>query len=150
DYLKARTIALAAAAFWGYNRFEDVILFAESLGMKRSDWLDWILVAMEKSTGPIRQFVDDFLRQTRDELFETREACIDFYNQDENFERLKRGEVGENLIHCSRAIANFRLWPHICELAMEASRGLILQLPEGSSIPDFDEFWHSLKTFISL
>jgi radical SAM superfamily enzyme YgiQ (UPF0313 family) len=150
DYLKARTIALAATAFWGYNRFEDVILFAETLGMKRSDWLDWILDAMEKSTGPIRQFVDDFLRETRDELFDTREACIDFYNKDENFERLRRGEVGENLIHRSRAIANFRLWPHICELAMEASRKLILQLPSGRSIPDFDEFWRNLKTFISL
>jgi radical SAM superfamily enzyme YgiQ (UPF0313 family) len=150
DYLKARTVALASSAFWGYNRFEDVILFAESLGMKRSDWLDWILLAMANAQGPIRKFVDDFLAETKNELFATREECVEFYSKDENFERLKRGEVGENLMHQSRAIANFRLWPHICELAMNASKELILRLPEGSAVPDFEEFWDNLNRFVLL
>jgi radical SAM superfamily enzyme YgiQ (UPF0313 family) len=150
DYLKARTLALACVAFWGHNRFDDVILFAQTLGMNRSEWLDLTLAAMEKSEGPIRRFVDDFLADTASELFPTRDACVDYYGNDENFERLKRGECGQNLLFGCRAVATFHLWPQICQLAMQESKERIRSLPEGATIPDFDEFWANLTEFVFL
>jgi len=150
DYLEARTVALASVAFWHDNYFEDAITFAESLGMKRADWLDLVLQAMKEDTGPVRDYLDDFLHETTNELFPTRQACIDFYDQDENFERLERGEVGENLMHKYRAIASFHLWPHICACAMKATRELINRLPKWREIPNFDEFWNNFERFVFL
>jgi radical SAM superfamily enzyme YgiQ (UPF0313 family) len=150
DYLEARTIALAGTAFWQYNYFEDVIRFAESLGMRRSDWLEHIVEAIQSPDSPVRGFVDDFLRETRNELFETREECVEFYSLEENFERLKRGEIGDNLMHKYRARAAFREWPQIWKCAMRTTKYLLQQLPAGREIQNFDEFWNDLESFVFL
>jgi radical SAM superfamily enzyme YgiQ (UPF0313 family) len=150
DYLEARTVALASAGFWHDNYFEDAIAFAENLGMKRSDWLELVLQAMKADTGLVKQYLNEFLEETTNELFPTRQACIDFYDQDDNFERLERGEVGENLMHKYRAIASFHLWPSICACAMNATRELIGRLPGGLEIPDFERFWNDFERFVFL
>jgi radical SAM superfamily enzyme YgiQ (UPF0313 family) len=150
DYLEARTIALASVAFWHDNYFEDVISFAESLGMRRSNWLDIVLEAMRQHGGSVRKFLDDFLRETTNELFPSRQACLSFYSQDENFELLRQGVVGENLMHKYHAIASFRIWPSICASAMNATKELITRLPAAEDIPDFEEFWTNLEQFVRL
>ena len=46
---------------------------------------------MENDRGDVRKMLDVFVRETVNELFPTREACVDFYMQDENFARLQTG-----------------------------------------------------------
>jgi hypothetical protein len=72
----------------------------------------------------MRKLVDEFLAETRAELFESLEACVEFYSREENFERLSRGEAGDNLMYKYRAIASFFSWPEVCAAALEATRGL--------------------------
>ncbi|MCX6620123.1 MAG: hypothetical protein NTY38_03405 [Acidobacteria bacterium] len=150
DYLQSRTVALASAAFFHDSYFEKVMAFAESLGAKRSEWLDAILMEMEHDDGEVRKMLDAFVRETTAELFPTREACIDFYMQDENFERLRTGEIGDNLMHKYRAIASFHIWPAICECAMSATRKLIEARGADQEIPDFPRFWTSFGRYITL
>ncbi len=150
DYLQARKVALASVAFWHDDYFEDVIQFGESLGMKRSEWLDAILDGMEHSTGAMRKFVDDFINETRNELFPTREACVAFYSKEENFQRLLRGEIGDNLMHKYHAVAAFHIWPAICKCAMDASRQLLVRKGLTAAIPNFDAFWADLYRFVDL
>ncbi|MDE3164696.1 MAG: radical SAM protein [Acidobacteriota bacterium] len=150
DYLQARLIALASAAFWHDNCFEDVIRFSESLGVKRSAWLEELVAAMQAPDSPVRGFVDDFLGETRGELFATREECVAFYHDDGNFERLLRGEIGDNLMHKYRAIASFRICPAIVECAMATARDLVLRTEAGRTIPDLDAFWQDLTRFVYL
>jgi hypothetical protein len=143
-------MALACVAFWGHSRFDDVIQFAQNLGMKRSEWLDLNLDAMDKATGPIRTYIDDFLAETVEELHVTADDCVDFYSKEENFERLKRGEIGTNVLFNGRSKAMFHLWPAISEFAMETARKFIIGLPEASNLPDFEEFWANLTQFLTL
>ena len=150
DYLQARLIALASSAFWHDNYFEDVIRFSESLGVKRSDWLERVVRSMQAEDSPVRAFVDDFLRETKGELFPTREACVEYYSLDENFQKLLRAEIGDNLMHKYRAVASFRIWPAILECAMATARELILETGPGAAIPDFERFFENLKRFIFL
>ncbi len=130
DYLQARKIALASSAFWHDNWFEDAIEFAERLGVKRSIWLERMVQAMESDSGEISIFLNEFLDETRNELFPTREACVEFYRKDENFERLKMAEIGDNLMHKYRAVASFHRWPAICAIAMRLTRELIQECRE--------------------
>ena len=149
-YLEARKIALASVAFWHDNYFEEVIQFAESLGVKRSAWLDAILAEMENDTGTMRKFLDDFVAETRNELFPTREACVEFYSKEENFQRLLGGEIGDNLMHKYHAIASFHIWPDICRCAMDAAKKLLIAHGANEQIPDFEEFWTNLHRFVDL
>ncbi len=150
DYLAARRIALVTSAFWHDNYFEDAIAFAESLGVKRSEWLERCVDAIAAPDAEVRAFVDEFIRETRNELFSTREEVVEFYSRDENFERLKKAEIGDNLMHKYRAVASFREWKPVCDLAMRLTKDLILERPEAPAIKNFDEFWENFTRFVFL
>jgi radical SAM superfamily enzyme YgiQ (UPF0313 family) len=147
DYVQARKYALASVAFWHDNTLADVVRFAESFGVKKSEWLDAMLGAMEKATGVLAKFLADFVTETKNELFPTREACVEFYTREENFERLSRSEIGDNLMHKYQAIASFHIWPQISQAAMDATRQLLLDRGASSEVPDFEEFWAEFARF---
>jgi radical SAM superfamily enzyme YgiQ (UPF0313 family) len=148
DYLQARKVALVSKSFWHDDYFEDVILFAGSLGVKRSQWLEGILDEMEQDRGPVRKFLDDFVAETTNELFPTREECVQFYSKEENFQRLLSGEIGDNLVNKYHAIASFHIWSHICKCAMDTAKKLLIAQGADSAIQDFEEFWTNLHRFV--
>jgi radical SAM superfamily enzyme YgiQ (UPF0313 family) len=148
DYVTARKYALASVAFWHDNLFEDVFQFAQSLGLKRSAFWDALVPAMEHATGAVREYLDRFVGETIGELFPTPEACLDFYSRDENFARLLRGEIGDNLMHKYHAIASFHLWPDICETGMDTMKRLLVRHRLDEQIPDFDNFWIDFHHYV--
>lgn len=148
DYIRARKHALGSVAFWHDDTFLEVVKFAEKCGVKRSDWLCSIVPAMEAEQGPIKEYLDAFVAETRGELFPTHQACIDFYSRPENWERLMQSEIGDNLMHKYQAIASFHIWPRICALAMQVSRERIEAQGKHREIPHFDEFWRDLHHFV--
>jgi len=92
DYIQCRKYALVSVGFWHNNDLDDALDFALKLGVKRSQWLDQTLLALENSTGEARAYVDNFVHLTKAELFPTREACSEFYSNEDNFKRLLAGE----------------------------------------------------------
>jgi radical SAM superfamily enzyme YgiQ (UPF0313 family) len=148
DYVQARKYALASAAFWHDNLFEDVFQFAQSLGMARSQFWEALVPAMERATGPVRDYLDGFVRETIGELFPTPDACTDFYSRDENFARLLAGEIGDNLMHKYRAIASFHIWPEICRIGMDTMKRLLIRARLDMGIPDFDNFWSDFHRYV--
>jgi radical SAM superfamily enzyme YgiQ (UPF0313 family) len=148
DYVRARKHALASVAFWHDDDFLEAVKFAEKCGVKRSDWLFAIVPEMEAETGAIREYLKAFEKETRGELFPTREACIEFYMQDENWEKLTRSEIGDNLMHKYQAIACFRLWKEICALAMRVTKRLIMEKGAHHQIPNFEDFWSDFSTYM--
>lgn len=148
DYVRARKHALASVAFWHDDNFLELVKFAEKCGIQRSDWLLSIVPAMEASHGKVKAFLDAFERETRGELFPSREECIDFYMRDENWEKLCRSEIGDNLMHKYQAIASFHIWPEICNLAFAVTRSLIEAKGRQSEIPGFDEFFANFHRYL--
>jgi radical SAM superfamily enzyme YgiQ (UPF0313 family) len=148
DYVKARKHALASVAYWHDDNFLEAVKFAEKCGVSRADWLFALMPAMEASTGPVKQYVENFERETRGELFPTREDCIKFYMKDENWEKLVNGDIGDNLMHKYQALASFHLWPEICALAMAVTKRLIQERGTDVSIPDFDRFWANFECYL--
>ncbi|HLI82301.1 MAG TPA: radical SAM protein [Bryobacteraceae bacterium] len=147
DYVRARKHALASVAFWHDNNFIEAVRFASKRGVSRADWLFALVPAMEADTGKVNNYLQSFERETRGELFPTREACIEFYLQDENWDRLMRSEIGDNLLHKYQAIASFHIWPEICALAMSVTMRLIMERGTHASIPNFEEFWENFSRY---
>jgi radical SAM superfamily enzyme YgiQ (UPF0313 family) len=147
DYLTCRKWHLVSSVFWNDGWFEDVARFTRSLGIKNSDWWAALLPAMENGTEAVQGFLADFVGETNGELFATREDCVAFYSRDENFDRLQRGEIGDNLMYRYRAIASFFLWPEICHCAMQATRDLLRRRGLTDGIAHFDGFWDDFSTY---
>jgi hypothetical protein len=147
DYLQARRYALASVSCWHDNTLVDLVRFAHSFGVKKSAWLDAMLKGMEDDSGVVRKFMDDFLDETRNELFLSAEECLEFYRVEENFQRLLRSEIGDNLLHKYQAIASFHIWPDLCNLALDTTKKLLLECGARSTVDGFDEFWLSFGRF---
>ena len=150
DYITARKHHLMSSIFWNDSWFKLAVEFAAKFGVKRSEWLGAMLPAMEKGTGAHRKLLADFVHETEHELFPTREACVEHYSQPENFERLLRGEIGDNLMYKYRAKASFLLWPEICRLAMDVTYQLLAARGAVAEVPHFDEFWADFHRYVEL
>ena len=150
DYLTARKYHLVCSVFWSEGRFESAADFAGKFGVKRWEWLRAMLPAMENSRGPVRQLLDDFVGETKDELFPSREACVEFYTQPGNFERLANGEIGDNLIYKYRSLSNFAYWPEICETAMRGTLEMLIAKGALDEVPDLEHFWSDYRKYVEL
>jgi len=106
--------------------------------------------ALETGPEPVQNFLADFVRETKGELFDTREECIFFYSRDENFRKLEQGEIGDNLMYKYRARASFYLWPEICAAGMDATKQLLVERRIDGEIVDFDQFWQDFHCFVEL
>jgi radical SAM superfamily enzyme YgiQ (UPF0313 family) len=148
DYLKARLFALVCAFVWLDNYFDEVVGFVESLDVPRSEWLDAVVEEMENEPGEVGRWLEDFAKETKNELFPTQEACVEFYSREENFVKLLDAEIGDNLLHKYRAIASFHLWPAACRCVMEASRKLLISRSARLRIQSFDAFWEDFHRFM--
>jgi radical SAM superfamily enzyme YgiQ (UPF0313 family) len=148
DYVETRKYHLVSSVFWNDSWFEDAVALAQKFGVKRSEWFDAILPAMEKSEGVVRNFLDRFVSETIAELFPTREACLEFYTREENFVRLFNGDIGDNLMYKYRAIASFQIWPHICKVALDSTRRKLEERRVTSTIPDFENFWSDFQSYV--
>jgi len=150
DYITARKHHLMSSIFWNDSWFKLAVRYAAHFGVKPSEWLRGMLPAMEKDTGDLRKLLDDFVHETECELFPSREACVEFYSRPENFERLERGEIGDNLMYKYRAIASFYLWPQVCKLAMDTTRDLLIERGARELVPNFDVFWADFHRNVEL
>jgi len=149
DYIETRKRHLVSSVFWNDSWFEDAVAVAQKFGAKRSEWFEAMLPALENTPGPVRDFLDRFVGETRGELFPTFESCREFYSIDENFRRLLNGDIGDNLMYKYRAIASFQIWPHICAVALSATRKLIEQRGASSIPEEFEEFWSDFHRYVA-
>jgi radical SAM superfamily enzyme YgiQ (UPF0313 family) len=150
DYVKARQYHLACSIFMNNSWFDDAISLAASFGWKRSQWLDAIVAAMDADTGVVGKLLRDFSTETVGELFPTEQACREFYARDENFQRLREGEIGDNLMYKYRAIASFFEWDAICGLALSVTRRLLLERGAALEIADFEASWQDFSRYAQL
>lgn len=150
DYITCRKYHLISSVFWNDGWFANLVAFCRANGISNAEWWKAMLPALEDGGAEVRAFLDQFVGETKGELFATREECIDFYSRDENFERLGRGDIGDNLMYRYRAIASFFVWEEVCNAAMSASRALLDAKGVSAGIPDFDRFWSDFHAFTRL
>jgi radical SAM superfamily enzyme YgiQ (UPF0313 family) len=150
DYVKARQYNLGCSIFTNNSWFDDALTFARSFGVKPSEWIDAIVAAMRADAGPVGQLMQEFTRETVGELFPSLEACQEFYSREENFARLREGEIGDNLMYKYRARASFFEWEAVCALAMEATRRLLAERGAAQEVPGFEAFWSDFAQYTRL
>ena len=65
-------------------------------------WYDFSKIMSEKIQsndfkGKLKDIYDDFCKESSSELFNTKDDAIEFYSKKENYEKLIKGDIGENL-----------------------------------------------------
>jgi hypothetical protein len=150
DYLAARTHHLGCALFLNHGRLEILFRLGESYGIRRSQLFRAWVQRMGRDEGAVAALVRGFLDETRGELFASREDLARFYAQPENLERIRAGEIGDNLIYKYGALGMLGSWADIGRLGLEATRALILESEDGMREQAPGGFWQDLESYQTL
>jgi radical SAM superfamily enzyme YgiQ (UPF0313 family) len=143
DYLYCRRFNLLVTVFYNDAVFYGLLKLLEHLGISRFAWLRTILD--HKISGPLGQTMDSFSRETKDELWGSREDLIAFTSKPETIQRYVQDELGANLLFKYQALVTLE---HLHELARVA-RGSILELieREGQLTPSIQALVDDILTY---
>jgi radical SAM superfamily enzyme YgiQ (UPF0313 family) len=125
DYLKARIYHFGINIFWNNDRFEYLIKFCNHIGISNWEWLENIIHKLLLQKNFISDLLNLYIKETENELFETKEEIEKFYSEEINFSKLITGEIGDNLIYKYKGITNFFHWSQICKIVFEETCELI-------------------------
>ena len=99
DYLDSRAISLLVESLYNGRPFNEFFKYASLFNIKPATMLEILHNNISHATEDIKKVVNDFINETEKELWESEEKLLDHYRKEENYQKLKRGEVGGNLIY---------------------------------------------------
>ena len=99
DYLFIRALALFVETLYNGKPFEEFFKYAKYYGIQPADLLQNLYENLLDAPKDLQLIINNFLGETKSELWDTEEELTNFYNKEENYNKLKRGEVGGNLIY---------------------------------------------------
>lgn len=96
DYLDARVFHLLLTTYYYEGNFEEAFRFAREKGIRPFQVIRDMQKNLTAAPAEIQTLVSDYLAENQAELFESREKCIEWAEQ--NMDELLDGELGGNLL----------------------------------------------------
>jgi hypothetical protein len=109
EYLEVRVFHLLLTIFYYEGNFEEAFEFAHQRGVKAFDLVTQMQAMLDGAPAAFRKVIDDFVRESREELFPSRQECLAWARQ--HFEGLVSGEVGGNLLSKYSMLGRFYAAP---------------------------------------
>lgn len=97
EYLEARVFHLLLTVYYYEGNFEEAFEFARQEGIEPFDLIVHLQSMLSQAPANFQnKVVQDFLQESKDELFDTREECVDWSRS--HFPGLVDGTLGGNLL----------------------------------------------------
>ena len=113
EYLEARVFHLLLTIYYYEGNFEEAFELARRHGIEPYDLVVRLQSMLPEAPEPFRRLIEDFVRESQEELFDTREECERWAH--ENFEALVDGTLGGNLLSKYSMLGRF----YVPEAALE-------------------------------
>jgi hypothetical protein len=96
DYLEVRIFILLLTIFYYEGNFEEAFVYAKEHGIKPFDLMRTAQGMVDSAPENFRRLIEDFSRETREELFDSPEECVAWARK--HLPELLSGDVGGNLL----------------------------------------------------
>ena len=111
DYLEMREMFFFIKNIYGNKIFIALIKYLEYLN---KDVIDFFLEVSKKRLLLKKDdfsfnIIEEYLRDTKKELFKTKKALIKYYSQNKHYQELLQGKEGANLAHTYKALVLFNI-----------------------------------------
>ena len=123
DYLLCRKLHLVITIFYNDGVFSSVLQFLKIHEISIFDWMEKILTS--PLSGDMKILFEDFIQDTRDELWDSREELLDFILSDNNVEKFIKGEFGRNLLFIYKTLAITKYPVELSRLALTTVKDLL-------------------------
>ena len=98
DYKLCRKMACLLSLVYNRKSFKELFKYLKESNIDIFEYLLFCYNNTDQAPSKVKQLFDDFLVETEEELWDSREELLAFYNHDKNFEKLISGEIGGNLL----------------------------------------------------
>lgn len=145
DYLELRGISFSITSFFAAT---ELIPLKRLLIEYKVDIADWIL-GIHGRLSEFQDIYDNykaFLKETEEELFNTRSELLDFFEDQGNFEALCSGRFGDNLLRKYKGELLYKCYATYLALAISEARRLLRELIE---LEKADTLLDDMSTFLS-
>jgi radical SAM superfamily enzyme YgiQ (UPF0313 family) len=99
DYLDLRGLALLVESLHNDRPYDEFFRYAKLFDIQPGTMLKFLYDNISKASENINQIMNGFLEETKGELWDSEQDLLDYYQDDKNYEKLTKGEVGGNLIY---------------------------------------------------
>ena len=100
DYLDLRGVALFVESLINGRPFDELFSYAEQFGISRTKVIRSLQDNLEEAPKKVKNLYKEFTYETKHELWDSEEELLNYYRKEENYLKLKQGEVGGlSLIH---------------------------------------------------
>ena len=96
EYIETRIFHLLLTIFYYEGNFEEAFEFSLQGGTKPFDLITRLQAMLNQAPKPFQTLIEDFERESREELFNTKKECIVWAHR--NFSGLLDGSLGGNLL----------------------------------------------------
>jgi len=123
DYLEARRLYLTIGLFYNDRIFGETHALLRLLHLSTWEWIDLIHSNISRCDGDIKTLYDNFMKETKSELWENRDELIEEVSK--NLDKYYAGEAGGNLIYKYRSKAIVEYFTKLHQIAFKYLRVLL-------------------------
>jgi radical SAM superfamily enzyme YgiQ (UPF0313 family) len=105
DYQEARRLHLMVAVIYNGGGFNPLFRLLRQKKVSIVAFLQKLVADIHSAPASVQAIFNSFVRLTREELWDSEEALREFACQNENYEKLLKGEIGINLIQTHSAMS---------------------------------------------
>jgi radical SAM superfamily enzyme YgiQ (UPF0313 family) len=104
DYLWLRGLSLMVELIHNSRPFHELFMYVTPYQISVFDFVMKLYNSIGSSPQKVRDLFGSFDSETRNELWDTEAELVAFYKNSENYEKLKRGDLGGNVIYKHKAM----------------------------------------------
>ncbi|MFZ0035303.1 MAG: cobalamin-dependent protein [Sedimentisphaerales bacterium] len=97
DYLDCRGLALVLSLL-SHEQFDLISRHLVELGISRYEHLYYIWKLISYGRTELSKIYNEYLDETRKELWDNKESVYEYFTERENYEKLLTGDLGDNLV----------------------------------------------------
>lgn len=149
DYLSCRLLALTVEIFCNDSVVAELLEFLNLFSVSVFDWLNYIHRHQGEFPENLKKIYENFLRETQDELWNSKKELSDFTKDEKNIQKYITGECGGNLIFQHKALALRSALKEVVETAYGCARA-ILQEKSPEILEKYDNYLSELRQYSEL
>lgn len=123
EYFESRVFHLLLTIFCYEGNFDEAFEYARQHGIRAFDLVTHLHASLDAAPAAFRRVIDDFVEESAEELFETREACVAWARA--NFAALVDGSKGGNLLSKYSMLGRFFVADEALTFLGEGIRALL-------------------------
>lgn len=124
DYLEIRGLSFTITTFFSSAELIPLKKLMIECGLDIAQWVFGVHERLSEFPDIYSNY-KNFMKETEDELFPTREAILEFFDKKENYEALCSGRLGDNLLRKYKCIALSKNYESFLELAISEAGELL-------------------------